>query len=340
MDKNSFYGKIYSEICNGFSIGKISNEKTFYFKHPSLADHFSLYSNYELNKKIAEQKGVLPEEKKIQEYIENGWWSYNNESKINLLKKTVKNLYITKEKLLYPSQKEGIEKQIQQNKNILMSFQKERKELIGYTAEEYAENKFLDDLLVSLVYKDKNLSEHLFDNEEEFYSLSDKECNNIKHVFNQCTNSFSQDMLKKIAASGFFQNLVYLNSEPYSFWGKAVHQCSKYQIDLLVYGKMYRNTIDSYYKNDKPIPQEIMEDPDKFVDWIESQENQNQPRAKKKNSKASNNKVSSFVGATNKDLQAMGVKVEKLKGKSLLQLAEEKGGTLEKSDYLKARENA
>lgn len=340
MDKNSFYGKIYSEICNGFSVGKISNEKIFYFKHPSLAEHFSLYSNYELNKKIAEQKGVLSEEDKIQEYIENGWWSYSNESKINLLKKTVKNLHITKEKLLYPSQKEGIEKQIRQNKNILMSFQKERKELIGYTAEEYAENKFLDDLLVSLVYKDKNLSEHLFDNNEEFYSLSDKECNKIKHVFNQCTNSFSQDILKRIAASGFFQNLVYLNSEPYSFWGKAVYQCSKYQIDLLVYGKMYRNTIDSYHKNDKPIPQEIMEDPDKFVDWIESQESQNQSRARKKNSKAGNNKVSSFVGATNKDLQSMGVKVEKLKGKSLLELAEEKGGTLEKSDYLNARENA
>lgn len=340
MDKNSFYGKIYSEICNGFSIGRISSNKLFYFKHPSLAEHFSLYNNYELNKKIAEKKGVLCEEDKIKEAIDNDWWSYENESKINLLKKTIKNLYITQEKLLYPSQKEGLDKQIRQNKNILISFEKDRKELIGYTAEEYAENKFLDDLLISLVYKDKNLCEPLFKNEDEFYSLSDKECAKIKNIFNQYTNSFSQNVLKKIAASGFFQNLVYLNSEPYSFWGKAVYQCSKYQIDLLVYGKMYRNTIDAYHKNDKPIPQEAMEDPDKFVDWIENQQNQKETGKKRKSSDSKSNMVSSYVGATNKDLQSMGVKVEKLRGKSLLELAEEKGGTLEKSDYLNAREKA
>lgn len=340
MDKNSFYGKIYSEICNGFSIGKISSNNFFYFKHPSLAEHFSIYNNYELNKKIAEKKGVLSEDDKIKEAIENGWWSYDYESKINLLKKTIKNLYVTRDKLLYPSQKEDIDKQIKQNKHILISFEKERKELVGYTAEDYAENKFTDDLLISLVYKDKNLQEHLFNNEEEFYSLNDRECNRIKNIFNQCTNSFNQDILKKIAASGFFQNLIYLNSEPYSFWGKAVYQCSKYQIDLLVYGKMYRNTIDSYHKNDKPIPQEIMEDPDKFVDWIENQQNQREPSRRKKNSDSKNNMVSSYVGATNKDLKSMGVKVEKLRGKSLLQMAEESGGTLEKSDYLNARENA
>ena len=46
------------------------------------------------------------------------------------------------------------------------------------------------------------------------------------------------------------------------------------------------------------------------------------------------------VGATKEDLDKLGVKVEKLKGKSLLQLAQEKGGTLEKSDYFAARENS
>lgn len=330
---------MYSEVCKGFSIGQIASNKLFYFKHPSLAEHFSLYNNYEINKQIAEKKGVLSEENKVKEAIDNGWWSYENESKINLLNKTIKNLHTTREKLLYPSQKEGIEKQILQNKHILISFQKQRKELIGYTSEEYAESKFLDDLLINLVFKDVNLKEPLFRNEEEFYSLSDKECEKIKNIFNQCTNSFSQDVLKKIAASGFFQNLVYLNSDPYSFWGKAVSQCSKYQIDLLVYGKMYRNTIDSYYKNDKPIPSEIMEDPEKFVDWIENQ--QSQPTSKRKNKKADSktNSVSSYVGATQEDLKSMGVKIEKLKGKSLLQLAEEKGGVLEKSDYFKVREN-
>jgi hypothetical protein len=282
---------------------------------------------------------VASEENKLKESVENEWWSYENESKIHLLKKTIKNLHVTKERLLYPSQKQDIEKQIKQNKNILMSFQKDRKDLIGYTAEDYAEEKFLDELLVKLIYKDLNLKELLFEKEEDFYELSDKECNKIKNIFSKCTNLFSTDILKRIAANGFFQNLIYLDSEPYSFWGSPVYKCSKYQIDLLIYGKMYRQTIDSYHKNSKPIPSEIIEDPDKFVDWVENQEGQKEPKSSKKQNSDKNNTVSSYVGATNQDLKSMGVKIEKIKGKSLLQLAEEKGGTLEKSDYFKAREN-
>jgi len=49
--------------------------------------------------------------------------------------------------------------------------------------------------------------------------------------------------------------------------------------------------------------------------------------------------VSSFVGATKEDLKEMGVRVEKVKGgKSLLQLARENGGVMQKHEYLNARE--
>jgi hypothetical protein len=44
--------------------------------------------------------------------------------------------------------------------------------------------------------------------------------------------------------------------------------------------------------------------------------------------------------STKEDLNKLGIKVEKLQGKGLLQLAQEKGGTLEKSDYFAARENS
>ena len=99
--------------------------------------------------------------------------------------------------------------------------------------------------------------------------------------------------------------------------------------------------IKSYAENSKPVPEEVLNDPDKFVEWTDNQSQDPATRARSKKSRdGSSNLVSSAVGATKEDLDKLGVKVEKLKGKSLLQLAQEKGGTLEKSDYFAARENS
>jgi len=76
---------------------------------------------------------------------------------------------------------------------------------------------------------------------------------------------------------------------------------------------------------------------------LDDESNKSKTATPNSNSKYNFNKgdnaVSSYVGASADDLEKMGVKIEKIKGKSLLDLAREKGGTLEKSDYLKVREN-
>ena len=84
-----------------------------------------------------------------------------------------------------------------------------------------------------------------------------------------------------------------------------------------------------------------MSDPDKFIEWTDNQSKEPGIKSRNKKSKTGgSNMVSSTVGATKEDLDKLGIKVEKLKGnKSLLELAAEKGGTLEKSDYFAAREN-
>lgn len=339
MDKNSHYGLIYNEICKGYT-SDFLNEVQFFFKHPSLSEYFNLYNTYDINKKHAEKKGVLSENDKIAECIQNNWWSQQNESKLNLLQKTVQNLYKTKEKLLYPSQKEDIDKQIKKTNHILITLIKERNDLVGYTSEKYAEDKFVDNLIINLTYKDVSFKEKFFTKEEDFYNLSDSDCTIIKNIFHKINGTFAIDILKKIAANGFFQNLIYLNSDPFLFWGKPTVQCSKYQIDLLVYGKIYRKFIESYQKNGESIPEEILGDADKLIDFIENKKNDSlNNKFKKTKTKDKDNTISSFVGASKKDLDSMGVKVEKLKGKSILELAREKGGTLEKSDYFNAREN-
>ena len=74
MDKNSEYGRIYSEICRGFSTDLIEGS-TVYFKHPTIAEHFSTYSNYDVFVNDGRKKGLQLEEEKINEAIKGGWWT-------------------------------------------------------------------------------------------------------------------------------------------------------------------------------------------------------------------------------------------------------------------------
>jgi hypothetical protein len=338
VDKNSEYGRIYSEICRGFSID-IIEKSNVYFKHPTISEHFSTYSNYDIFLNEGAKRGLQTEKEKIEEAINGGWWTSERESKINLLKKTIQNLLKTKDKLLYHSQKKQLETQIKQNEAILITYSKERRDIVGYTLEEYANGKLTEELLIFFTYKNHEFTERLFSNRSEYYDLTEDHIEKIKSSFDSYSSVFNHDSIRKIAACGFFQNLVYLNEDAYSFWGKPTTQCTKYQIDVLLYGKMFKNMIRNYAENNKPVPDEILGDPDKFIEWVDNQSPSSSVKSRNSRKNNSSNYVSSPVGATKEDLGKLGIQVEKLKGKSLLQLAEEKGGVLEKNDYLNAREN-
>lgn len=337
MDRSVEYGRIYSEICNGFSKKLIENQY-IYFKHPTIAEHYSTYGNYDLHLEDGKKKGLYTEAEKLQQAIEGGWWTSEKESNYNLLKKTIENLNKTKNKLLLPSQKDQITIEIKKNEAILLTYVKERNEITTYTLEQYCQNKLTEDLLIFFTYKNSTFTEPFFSSKSDYYDLSTNYINDIQEAFFNYSNIFSVNNIKRIAASSFFQNLVYLNNDAYSFWGKPAYICTKHQIDVLLLGKMYRNMITNRAENGKPIDDEILGDPDKLVEYVDSQNNDTK-FGKQKSGKGGKNAVSSFVGATKQDLDKLGVRVEKLKGKSLLQLAEEKGGVLEKNDYLNAREN-
>ncbi len=336
MDNNNEYYRIYYEIAKGYS-KVLFKKKEIYFKHPTFADYFSVYANYDLIINFAKQNGVETEVEKLEEAILNNWWTKEKEEKFIVLKKTIKNLIDTKNKLVFKSQKKEIEKEIRKTESILLTYSKERKDIIGYTAEQYAQERFFDEILINSLCEDQDLNIKYFKNEDDFYSIDEEDNSLLRNLYTKYSACFSQETIKVVAANGFFQNLVYLDTIPNTFWGQPVVKCSKYQIDLLLYGKMLKSTIDSYIKNGKPIADHIVNDPEKLVEWFDSLDSsKGSQRSRRKSS--GKNMVTSYVGATPEDLQELGVKPSKIQGKSLLELAAEKGGVLEKNDYLSLRE--
>lgn len=332
MNDQDKYGKLYSEICNGFSVEEI-DQTPVYFKHLTISEYFDSIKCYDKYLQEAIDIGLFKEEDKIKEAIDGKWWSSENESKIELLKLTIRNLLKTKDRLLYNSQKEEIQKQINKNNYILLSYAKERSEIVGYTAEHYADSKSNESLIRENVFRDKRFREKIFKDDS---SEEDIDLQKIKNKFYLLNEKFSEINIKRLAATGFFQNLIFISSDPIDFWGVPLFKCTRYQNDLLLYGKIYRNFIKNRSEIGKAIPDDILTEPDKFISFLENHQSGKQNIVKK--NKNTNNNISSFVGATSDDLKDMGVKVEKIKGKSLLQLANESGGIIEKNDYLNARE--
>jgi hypothetical protein len=325
---------IYSEIARGYS--EIYFDKTFYYiKHLTFSEQFLLSSKYQLHEEEARTLGLETEKEKINFAIKEKWWSVENEERVDFLKKAISNLEKTKSKLMYKSQREVADVQIKQFRAVLTSYIHQRNEFIGYTIENYVDKKSNEEILKAQVFKDKDLTKNYFcsenfDEESPFFKKVIEELGRI-HLL------FGANNIKRVAASGFFQNLIFLTDDPYHFWGKPLIKCTKYQNDLLLYGKSYRNFVKSQAENGKPINENILNDPEKLISMIENYQPSNGKKSKYNFKSKEDNAVSSYVGATSEDLGEMGVKVEKLQGQSLLQLAEKSGGVLEKEDYLKAR---
>lgn len=334
--QNNFLGEVYSEIVDGFSIITFKKAE-LYVKHHSLRDSFCYLSRYNQYVKDAENMGLRPEADVVKDAINNGWWSKGNEEKISLLKVTNRNLHKTQQKLVLESQKASIDSSIEKNEFILASLLKERSSIVGYTAEQYANSKYEEFILEKSIFLDPEFKQSFFENLDDYDEIDEGELYEIKISYNSTNQKLSLKNIKLLAASGFMQNLSFSCEESWCFWGKPIHKCTKNQNDLFLYSKIYRNVIKSNAEVGKPIHEEILSSPEKFVAFTEKKSLGSND---KKRAKGAQNTVSSYVGATNDDLKNLGVKVEKLGGKSLLQMARENGGVMEKNDYLGVREKS
>lgn len=342
MEKNYKYGIIFSEIAQGYSKFTISGEEIF-FKHPTQAEHFLIYSKYNSILDDAQKRGLMTEKNKVNFCIENGWWDRKKENRIDSLNFEIKNLKVTQSKLLLPSQKQQIQERITKLNNILVSFHKERNEIVGYTAEKYALDKFYDETIIALSFENENLTQRVFKSDDDYYDLPDERVEKVREIYSKYSEIISPINIKKVAACTFFQNMIYLYDDGINvmdFWGKSTSKCTKHQIDLLINAKSLKHSIKSELEAGNKLPDDILLDPDKFVEWADNRASGGTKQNAVQNSSGSDNSVSSFIGATKEDLDKMGVKIEKIQGKSLLELAQENGGVLEKDNYMNVRQGA
>ena len=212
-----------------------------------------------------------------------------------------------------------------------MNLTVEKKDLLGFTVEDYANKKINEYYMFNSLFKDKDLKYKFF-SEEEFDELENKDLSEILEIYNNLNKDYIDKNLKKIALSSYYLSLFNLSDDnPYYMYGKPIIYLTFYQMEVFGYARYFKNALSE--AKHKP-PDEYYEDPDKLIDWLESSKNVEEVLNKNEsNQKKTEGAIAtSIVGAKKEDLAKIG---KDENGISLHKEALKKGGTLSMEDLMK-----
>ena len=286
--------RAYKEILLSHSLARY-NKKFCYIKHFRDLDLSLFQENTDEYKIEAQEKGLETEEEKLAILCKGEHWTWEEEDEIKRLKTEIDSLKKTKSKLFIQIQVKEIEKKIKQEAQKLAEISLRRTDVIGVTAEKFAEKKSNETLIFYSLFSDRDLKDPFF-SKEEYDELHQQEIYKLMDLYNESSLKFSYDKLQLIAACSFFMSSYGLcGDNPYTFFGKPVVNMSVYQTNLFSLGKHYKTILSQ----GKSPPEEYMDDPEKMVSWYDGILN-----ADKLESKAKNTEGRSFVGASRGEMES------------------------------------
>lgn len=317
----------YADILNGYS-KVIYRNQTIYLRH------FDNFISADVEEKHAEffdrglELGAPKEEDKLKQLEENGSWTKKDEQSLIENISFLNGLKNTKKKLFLKRDLDGIKYQIEQTEKLVNEQQIKKTSLLGITAENYAQRRANNYFLFLSFFKDKNLENALFQ-ESDFEDLEDEELIELFKIFNEHNESFNAKALKMVAIKPFYLNYFFLcEDDPCAFYGRPVCKLTFYQAETFSHAKYYKSIMTEV----NSVPDDMMNDPDKLIEWFES--NKNAQKVLEKSGGNRDDMNVSLVGATKEDLENLGLK-SSAKTVDLSKMAAEKGGVIEMHDLIK-----
>ena len=318
----------FSEVIEGYSVAISDSFGDIRIKHINNSDSAKtdIKNNFYYEKAISD--GLPKREEQINYLIKENLWSKEKDKEIDRLRDYIAGMNKTKSKLVLQAQIDQLKKEIIQNENDLQKLVHEKESIIGFTAEEYANRKINEYYMqISVLRPDGT---NMF-TEEEFDELDQKYVYEIMGVYNQNIKKFVAENLKRMALADFFTNIFYLCEDNiYNFYGKPIVKLTFYQIELFSFGRYFKSIIQN---SEEKVPEHIIEDPEKLIEWAESSKNVKE-MLEKSSTEGKDGAASSIVGATQKDLEKAGID-NSSDVIDLSQKAKEKGGKLTMEDMMK-----
>ena len=264
---DEFYISLIGETFDGYTEFSFK-QKPIFIKHVSIKDQRYLQKYYEKYKKIGIDRGLETEEERLNSIREDGMWSSEDDAKISSLKFETDNLKKTIKSLPLRSQRESLQLDIDLKLKTLAEYERNRKEIIGKTAEDYATQRSGDEILRFLLFKDEELTENFFSN-EEFSELEGWEILKLSEIQLKVSKKISDLRIQEAVLRPFFHMYLPFCNDANAFYHKPVTHLTIYQMRVLLYGKIFH----SIFQNVEDIPDHIKQDPEKLLLFSESKTN-------------------------------------------------------------------
>lgn len=268
--------------------------RSVYLKHFSIRDQRYIHKFYNKYKNLAESRGIPCEEEALSLLKEDNLWSDKDDLEIINLQQEIDGLKNSQRVSLLPSQKDSIQKTINEKTRDLIILQNKKIELLGKTSESYGSSRSNEEFIRYLLYKDAECSDHLF-TEEEFAELSDTDIEYFVKVHSSISQRLNEENIQKSVLRDFFNMYMSQTEDISSFYGKPIIQLSVYQLKLAIYSRIFFNI----FQYNEDIPEYIKKDPEAILRFSESKRTNSKSSHSASNSDAS---ATAVFGATKEDL--------------------------------------
>jgi len=316
--KEEFYISLIGEAFDGYT-EILFKKNPVYIKHISIRGQRYLHKYYEKYRNIALDKGLESEEDRAKYVISEEIWEEKDDLKIQSLEFEVDNLKKTIRSLFLLSQKKETQTTIDNKLEEIQDLRIKRKEVMGQTAEDYASIRSGDEILRFLLFKNKELTEHLY-SEEQFGELETWEIMELTSAQQGIQERLSDSRIQEAVLRPFFSMYLSLCEDAYGFYQKPITELTIFQLRVVLFGKMFFNIFQ--FTDD--IPEDIKQDPQKLISFSEFQRN----KSSNKGGVREDADASAVFGATEEDMKLIREEQKIEKGVSLTEEAKKHGGKL------------
>ena len=317
------YRLLFKDLVFGWS--KITHEnQTAYLKHLSIFDQVDIDEVKKDFYKKAQKRGLPTDEEVLLRLNEEGLWTSHDEGKIKEQEDYIKNAEISKKQLFLKREIENTNKNISEAKKKLSQLESSKSSLMGHTCEKYADGRVSDHYVIQSLYKDENLNERFY-TEEQIDNLTRKQMGSIVQSYNGTYADFTDVNIQAVTLQDFYRPYMPFCEDVTNMFPKPLFELSLNQVKLVIYSRMFKNIFEQYQN----IPESIMQDPEKIIDYVNAQE-----KAKENLKNIDKDGASTIMGAKKEDYEYLGIKQSS--ENSLSAKLKEKGGKMDMKDLMQA----
>lgn len=266
---------------------------------------------------MALRNGLPTEKEKLDFLYQSGLWSDEKERELATLQSYLESLKRTLQKLPFQSQKTAVEQQIKETATKIDNILCEKRELIGTTAEFFANKRANELFLFRVLYADKSLKTPAIDHQTTDITL----LNEMYDIYDAFATKFNELTLKRISVLPAVLNAFSIcEKNPLVFYGKPVVRLSIFQVEVFSYCRVYSQIIAEH--GDK-LPTSYVDNPDELIDFANAQASIES--IKNKNPDADNLML---FGGKKEDYERIGLQPDTPVQQTLVEKAKQQGGRL------------